>query len=401
MKSFRWLTFSALVVCVALFSFSLSVPHTISSLSNSAHADIPLTAQPAISATLGKDDAAYHFQATEAGWAAAHAQQALTARLTDAGATIEVNDARLTMQLVAYGYGDTLTPAMHTVPQANANRVEYARGDVTEWYINGPVGLEHGFTVQSPTPNLQLPISNFTLALALDTNLPATVDADGAGLALMRADGTTALRYAGLYAFDATGKELRAWMETGEMLNLTSLQIHVDTAHAQYPITIDPWIQAAKLTASDGAASDSFGASVAVSGDTIVVGADGTHVGANLAQGSAYVFVKPTGGWSGMTQTAKLTASDGVAYDHFGISVAISGDTIVVGASGSNSSQGAAYVFVKPTGGWTGAMTQTAKLTASDGAANDYFGGSVAISGDTIVVGAYGDDIGANTVLVN
>ena len=90
-------------------------------------------------------------------------------------------------------------------------------------------------------------------------------------------------------------------------------------------------------------------------------------------------------------QTAKLTASDGAANDRFGISVAVSGDTVVVGAHGDDGYRGSAYVYVKPGGGWVNA-TQTAKLTASDRAADDYFGYSVAVSGDTVVVGAYGDD---------
>jgi hypothetical protein len=100
-----------------------------------------------------------------------------------------------------------------------------------------------------------------------------------------------------------------------------------------------------------------------------------------------------------MTQTAKLTASDGAAGDWFGWSVALSGDTVVVGALfddiGINTDQGSAYVFVKPGGGWAD-MTQTARLTASDGAVGDAFGWSIALSGTTIVVGAYTDDIGAN-----
>ena len=107
--------------------------------------------------------------------------------------------------------------------------------------------------------------------------------------------------------------------------------------------------QTAKLTASDGAAGDCFGSSVAMSGDTVVVGAVYDDIGANADQGSAYVFSKPAGGWADMTQTAKLTASDGAADDNFGISVAISGDTVVVGADcddiGANADQGSAYVF--------------------------------------------------------
>lgn len=147
------------------------------------------------------------------------------------------------------------------------------------------------------------------------------------------------------------------------------------------------WIERAKLTASDGAQLAVFGSAIAMSGDTIVVGAGGD----SADQGAAYVFTKPAGGWATLTETAKLTASDGVAEDWFGYSLAIEGDTIVVGAVGgtygTSTKPGSAYVFVKPGGGWV-SMTQTAKLTASDGVANDQFGHATAINGDTIAVGA-------------
>ena len=145
--------------------------------------------------------------------------------------------------------------------------------------------------------------------------------------------------------------------------------------------------ETAKLTASDGAEDDGFGNFVAISGDTVVVGAPGS----DFSKSSAYVFVK-SGNWSDMTETAKLTVSDWAAGDWFG-PVAISGDTVVFGAYGDDdngNNSGSAYVFVK-SGHWSD-MTETAKLTASDGAAGDWFGASVAISGDTVVVGAYWDD---------
>lgn len=149
-----------------------------------------------------------------------------------------------------------------------------------------------------------------------------------------------------------------------------------------------PLIQAAKLTASDGATNDVFGWSVAVSSDTIVVGADDDD-----NKGSAYVFVKPSAGWSGLlTETAKLVASDGAASDLFGYSVGISNDTVVVGAPG----KGSTYIFVKPGSGWSGILTPTSKLIASDGAANDFFGTSVGLSNDTVIVGADSDNIGGN-----
>jgi hypothetical protein len=134
-----------------------------------------------------------------------------------------------------------------------------------------------------------------------------------------------------------------------------------------------------------------LGTSVAISGGTIVAGAPQAGSG-NTHAGAAYVFVKPQGGWANATQTAKLTASDGVSGDQFGNSVAISGDTIVVGAwdAPGGRNQGAAYVFLKPQGGWGSAPLTQVKLTASDAASDNWFGSSVAIDGGTIVVGALG-----------
>ena len=145
-------------------------------------------------------------------------------------------------------------------------------------------------------------------------------------------------------------------------------------------------------TASDNPAYSvgRFGYSVAISGDTVVVGAPHTTVGDNAWQGAAYVFTEPASGWTNMTQTAKLTASDGKTCDYFGDSVAISGNTVAVGAYsatvGGDICRGAAYVFAEPASGWTN-MTQTAKLTSSRGAVGNDFGGAIAISGNTVVVG--------------
>ena len=151
------------------------------------------------------------------------------------------------------------------------------------------------------------------------------------------------------------------------------------------------YAQVAKLTAADAATGDNFGYSVAIEGDTIVVGAyqDGNtgtpyHVGGT---GAAYVY-RTTDGGATYNQVAKLTASDAASYDYFGYSVAIDGDTIVVGAY--NAWAGAAYIFQTDDGGAT--YGQVAKLTASDAEDEDYFGWSVAIDGATIVVAAKWDD---------
>ena len=153
--------------------------------------------------------------------------------------------------------------------------------------------------------------------------------------------------------------------------------------------------QVAKLTASDRLPNDGFGRSVGISGDTIVVGAPGN----SSLRGAVYVYEKPAAGWADATETAKLTASDGVDSDLLGASVAIDDETVVAGAplpsAGGGLRPGAVYVFEKPATGWTNA-TQTAKLTASDAVNLDHLGQSVAISADTIVAGATGDDIGGH-----
>lgn len=210
------------------------------------------------------------------------------------------------------------------------------------------------------------------------------------------------------------------------------------------------WIQEAKLIASDGATGDIFGISVAIYGDTVVVGAWEDTVGAHIKQGSAYIFIRNGTTW---TQQAKITATDGAANSLFGVSVDINGETVIVGAHyadiNGHTDQGAAYIFVRNGTTWTqqaqliandgiaGATfgnsvaleentavigahtdspnsvansgsayifvrsgttwTQQAKLVASDGGAGDTFGRAVNINGDTVIVGASQDDIGTNT----
>jgi hypothetical protein len=143
------------------------------------------------------------------------------------------------------------------------------------------------------------------------------------------------------------------------------------------------WSQQAELTASDGAAADVFGTSVSLSGTTAVIGSYAHQVGSNPHQGAAYIFTGSGGTWS---QQAELTASDGTGWGWFGTSVSLSGTTAVVGAEGTGSSQGAAYVFTSSGGAWS----QQAELTASDGASNDDFGSSVSLSGTAALVGEIG-----------
>jgi len=357
--------------------------------------NLPIAAESRISATLGSDIPGYQARACESGFRAENAQQRLTADFAAQGVEIQAGAEHWRMLLLGYGYGEALQAVPRTAPQATSNRVEYRRGPLTEWYVNGPAGIEQGFTfAERPGESNAQPL---TIALALPGDLTATLEKGGRGLTLKgRHDRAALLRYTGLAAYDATGQELRAWLE----VHGNQLLLRVDDAEAAYPVVVDPFVQHAELTASDGAARDGFGTSVAISGSTIVVGAPDALIGtSDFSQGAAYVFVKPTTGWANMTQTAKLTASNpGTNSVHFGTSVAISGSTVVVGAPRAFigfSQVGTAYVFVKPTTGWVNA-TETARLTPSDGVSGDNFGESVAISGTTVMVGSPNAKIGSN-----
>lgn len=153
------------------------------------------------------------------------------------------------------------------------------------------------------------------------------------------------------------------------------------------------WIQQAKLTAADGEAGAEFGRSVALSDDTVIIGAARDDEKGEDS-GSVYVFTRSGTNWS---QLAKLTAADGAKGDVFGISVALDGDTALIGADldddkGENS--GSVYVYTRSKGTWS----QQAKLTAADAGNVDIFGVRVAISGDTALIAARRDDDDVNGV---
>ena len=315
------------------------------------------------------------------------------------------------------------------------------RDGIQERYLAGPLGLEQSYRIDA-RPEGQGPI---VIDVAFEGLAPKTVEENAAGVQLVDAQGTTRAVYRDLAAIDAKGRELAAHMQiAGGTVTLV-----VEDEGAAYPVEIDPliatlearllasdgatdswfgyatslagdtaivgaiyktvsaaarqgeayvfvrsgttWTEQAKLLAGDGAAGDFFGASVGLSGDTAIVGARGKVVNGNATQGASYVFVRSGTTWG---EQAKLVASDGAAYDQFGTSGSLSGDTAIVGAStknlGARTAQGASYVFVRSGTTWT----EQAKLLGSDGAANDYFGASVSLSGDTAIVGALVKTVG-------
>lgn len=369
---------------------------------------LPAVAQAHISSAIGKDQEIYHATRDAAGLRLENPDHSVSANFTSAGARFHLGTSTWALTLRGHGYSDRLLDARAVAPTANANRVEYRRGALTEWYVNGPIGLEQGFTLQQAPGQANGPL---TLSFTVAGDLEASVDPSARDLTLSR-HGAATFRYAGLKAWDANRRELRTWLEMAG----NELRLRVDDAGARYPVTIDPVVQAARLVAqtmlygapyNDGVAGDQLGRSIAISddGSTVVVGAPFKRLN-NIRSGVAYVFVRPSeqeGGWNSvmpMNYANRLQASDFATSGlTFGMSVAVSGDggVIVVGATGVNQAtyQGAAYVYVRMIGYWGGgwALAQTAKLTPFNNTGSSNFGGfgtsvSIADNGATIVVGS-------------
>ncbi len=357
---------------------------------------VPVGAVGPISAVLGRDLAGYRV----VGLTATNAPQDLRAEFSSQGVTVVSGRLRLGIALDGYGYASELRAVPAVAPVVRANRAVYDHGALSEWWVNGPAGLEQGFTVSSAPSAGTGPL---VFSLGLSGNLRPRLDSGG--LYLSGAQG--ALAYDDLAATDARGRALpaRFALRGGQAV------IEVDDRGAAYPVRVDPLVQqSGELISSGGTPSGEFGRSVAVSGNTVAVAADNQTIGSHFEEGAVYVFVEPSAGWSElMTQTAELVASDPQDLTGFGWSLAMSGTTIVSttpvkcqkwfhppGSVAENTyclNEGAAYVFDQPAGGWSGTLTQNAVLTSSimtprtAHSSTGLFGTAVAISGGTIVVG--------------
>ena len=322
------------------------------------------------------------------------------------------------LELESYGRGERQQSVRGTpVVTAEGQRLSCQRDAVVrEWWVNDTRGLEHGFIVarrpESSGPAGASEQPDLVFVLRTRGSLRPSVRAGTQGVVFLDTAGAAVLNYTGLKVWDADGRALTARFEAvGER----GLHLRVADQGARYPVTIDPVAQQASLKASNTGALDHFGTSVAVSGDTVVIGApdeDSGTTGVNRLpdesatdSGAAYVFQRSGGVWS---QQAYLKAGNTGAGDAFGTAVAVSWDTVVVGAPwedgsavGVNgtpdegaSSAGAVYVFTRNGSVWS----QQAYLKAAHAQLGDRFGSSVAVSGDTVIVGAPDEDSGTTGV---
>jgi hypothetical protein len=348
-------------------------------LRNHLSTPLPVTLAAPASATIGGSERAF--------WAARRGHALLTegggihATFTASGAHLRTRTATLALSLAAIGRGQQLTPVRDVAPEGSRSQVLYRHGSISEFYRNGPYGLEQAFTL------LKRPrMGTGSLVLALGVRGPLIPEQTGAQILFKTHSGATALRYGQLSAFDATGRPLPAFMR----MRNGSLELRIDDSNARYPLRIDPFIQQGpKLAGSGESGKGLFGYRVALSadGNSALIGGSGdnSHVGA------AWVFTRSGSTWT--QQGAKLTGGEESGKAEFGKGVALSadGNTALIGGLLDSGGVGAAWVFTRTGEAWS---QQGPKLTAGGEVGAGRFAFSVSLSedGDTALIGGGADN---------
>ncbi|MDY6877293.1 MAG: integrin alpha [Chloroflexota bacterium] len=333
------------------------------------------------------------------------------------------------LALTGLGRGEAPQPVAEAMPIPEANRVEYRRGPITEWYVNDQHGLEQGFQIPNPksqTPNLQSPISNLqpptVLELALTGDLTPRLTGGDQAIELATANGTPVLRYGPPRATDATGRSLPVRLELTPAHHVSRFTFHasrftrhvlritLDNTTATYPITLRLTIAGLPSSADWTGESDQdnagLGCALSTAGDVngdgysdLIVGAPWYDDG-QTDEGAAFVYYGSSTGLT--TGSADWTATGDQENAHFGAAVSIAGDVdgngyadVIVGAPDYDDAQtdeGAAFVYH---GSSTGLTTGSADWTATGDQENAHFGTAVSTAGDVdgdgyhdIIVGA-------------
>ncbi|MGB2691825.1 MAG: hypothetical protein WBC96_04965, partial [Thermodesulfobacteriota bacterium] len=446
-KYSKYRLFSLFVFMFLLFGLSFnSVSEQFASsqvaINSPQSSEIPQSLLPQIVQTLGSANSQYHISEDKGSY---------TSRTPGHGIVTTFNKTQ-----VIFERGEN-TVGMHLISKSSNikpkkvsdNRIEYQRGNITEWYVNSPYGVEQGFTLKSK-PNLNEDKVTLTVGLDLNEDVKALDRETGKSIQFIDSNDNNILNYSGLYAFDSTGKELPSHLRLKDNI----IEISVDDRNAQYPITIDPFIQAQRVTAADptSGASDDFAWSVSIDGDRAIVGIPGWDGAAGSGQGAVIIYerngsgvwvatptlfspdpgssddfgtaVSISGDWALIGEPDADPPSftnDGAAHfflrgvggtwtpqqtfshtgnnlaESFGFSVSILGDRAVVGdplfGSGATNNQGAIFVYERTGGTWSAVGANP--ILPGDSARNDEFGASVSISGDWVIAGAPGDSSGA------
>lgn len=419
---------SSLTILGSLMWFGLC-PQALAAADHPGGTDMPAALRAAYTKTVQqRAGAEYALRSQAAGVVGGNREQGMALRLDAAGVHVRHGHgagSELTLRLHQVGCSNSQSaaPIADAIPRATSNRAELTRAGVSEWYINGPLGLEQGFTL---TRDPGCAAGSVAIELAVQGGYQATLTEDGSRIDLRDEASGATLHYSELMAFDADGKELPARLRVKNQ----TIRLEVDAAGARYPVDVDPqlWIFQQKLAPPAGASVNRYGSAVAISGDTAVIGSTESR--------QVYVYKRVQDKW---TEQQTISYSPGESRDNFGRALALSSDTLLVGVPDANTDgqvyvyglsgstwirkqilapsdgagfgidfgsalalkddtamvsatvgTGQVYVFVRSGGTWT----QQQKLTTSDAlVANDHFGGSIAMSGDTAFVGASGKQV--------
>jgi len=264
---------------------------------------------------------------------------------------------------------------------ADGARMVYRREGMEEWYVNGPLGLEQGFTLAAPEPGT----GDLEIAVAIDGDLRPQWNDERLVVELIDGRDRAVLQVSDLFATDATGQLL----PTTLTVQNGNVVLRVDDALAKYPIEIDPLVTTAQtiVQASDHEDESFFGFAVAVDGNRAVVGAPDQDSGV----GAAYVFVRSgSGATTTWAQESKLRPpGDSDPTRKFGTSVAISGSRIAVGAPRTRDGRrGRAFVFVRSGSDWNLEDEVDGEHPLDFDDVDDFFGAAVALDANTLCVGA-------------
>lgn len=410
---------------------------------------LPNSLLPAVAKSFGRDDPSYHINSVDNTHSATTPRQGLETEFGAEGVFFKTDDDSLKLELSKLGRADQLS-SVDQISQvvAEDNRLQYKRGNVTEWYVNSPLGMEQGFTI-SQRPEGSSELVNVVLGLDMG-NLNASESANGKSIQFTNSKGQEVMTYSKLYVYDAQGKELESSMKVSE----EKIIIAYNDTGAQYPVVVDPLMEVQRILASNGNDDDEFGFCSAVydtyavvgapfkgrgyaymferdmagmwnevavwrgqnfgassgadfgrscdvagtsdfgAGLTAfaVIGAPGDDIGSGFAHGSAFIFERDgSGNWS-FAQNIRASSIQTLAF--FGADVAITQEGYVLsgapaedwnGPSPCDADRGAAYYYERG-GSWP--STQTQRVTASDSTCFDYFGTATGLDGVFSIIGA-------------
>ncbi|MGB3729529.1 MAG: hypothetical protein WBA70_09810, partial [Thermodesulfobacteriota bacterium] len=402
--------------------------------------EIPKSLLPQLVETLGGANSEYHILEQSSIYTSTTPGHGIVTTFHKDQVKFERGENIIGMRLVSTQ--ENITPI-----KVSDNKIEYQRGNITEWYVNSPYGMEQGFTLNKKPQEAENEVS-ISIGLDLSDGVKAVDRESGKSIKFVDSNNNHILNYSGLYAFDSSGKELPSSLS---LKGNDIIQIEVDDRGAQYPITIDPFVQSQRVTAADptSGAGDDFAWSVSIDGDRAIVGIpawDGSASGQGAViiyerNGSGVWVATPTlfspvtgsnndfgmavsisGDWAliGEPDADQSFTNDGAAHffqrvsgvwihratvshvfndlaESFGFSVSISGDRAIVGdplyGSGGVNNPGAVFVYHRSGSNWNASPSNP--ILPGDSDRNDVFGTSVSISGDWFIAGAPGDSMGA------